>query len=90
MGEALGYIIVASLIAVLGHLLVFAPFRARYRSWPLRTLLPLQLTAAAGSLFAFKIVSPVAAVLLAPLLVTIAVYGIAALIAWRNEQPLSS
>jgi hypothetical protein len=86
IGEALGYVVMGSLLALLGHLLVFVPFRARHRGWPLRALVPLQLSAAAGSLYAFTITNPVAAVLLAPVLVTIAVYGIAWLIARRNEE----
>jgi hypothetical protein len=90
VGEVLGYVVVGSLIALLGHLLVFVPFRARHRGWPMRVLLPLQLIAAAGSLYTFKFAEPVAAVLVAPVVVTMAVYGLALLIARRNEQPLSS
>ena len=86
MGEALGYVVVGSLVALLGHVLVFAPFRVRHRAWPFRALVPLQLASAVGSLYAFKIADPVAAVLLAPVLVTIAVYGFAFLIAGRNAQ----
>lgn len=87
-GEALGYVVVGSLFALLGHLLVFVPFRARHRAWPFRALVPLQLASAAGSLYAFKIADPLAAVLLAPVIVTIAVYAIAFLIARRNAPPL--
>ena len=84
VGEALGYVGIGSLLALLGHLLVFVPFRARHRTWPLRALVPLQLASAAGSLYAFKIADPVAAVLVAPVLMTIAVYANALLIARRN------
>jgi len=86
VGEALAYVVVGSLLALLGHLLVFVPFRARHRAWPLRALVPLQLASAAGSLYAFKIADPVAAVLLAPVVVTIAVYTVGLLIARRNGQ----
>lgn len=90
MGEALGYIVVGTLLAWLGNLLVFTAFRARHRSWPFLALVLLQLVAAAGSLFAFKVVEPPAAVLLAPVLVTMAVYGIALLIVRRNTHARSS
>jgi len=86
-GEALAYVVVGSLLALLGHLLVFVPFRARHRAWPFRALVPLQLASAVGSLYAFKIADPLAAVLLAPVLVTIAVYGVAFLIVRRNAHP---
>ena len=90
MGEALGYIVVGTLLAWLGNLLVFTAFRARHRSWPLLALVLLQLVATAGSLFAFKVVEPPAAVLLAPVLVTMAVYGIALLIVRGNTHVPSS
>jgi hypothetical protein len=90
VGQAIGYIIVFTLLALLGHLLVFVSFRARHRTWPLRALAPLQLAAVAGSLYSFKVVNPVAAALLGPVLVTMAVYGIALLIVRRNTQALSS
>ena len=89
-GDAVGYLVMGTLFAWLGNLLVFATFRARHRSWPFRALVPLQLVATAGSLFAFKVVDPPAAVLLAPVLVTMAVYGIAFWIARRNTDALSS
>ena len=89
-GDAAGYVVVGTLLAWLGNLLVFATFRARHRSWPFRALGPLQLVAAAGSLFAFKVVDPPAAVLLAPVLLTMAVYGTARLIVRRNTPAASS
>jgi hypothetical protein len=89
-GDLVGYVVMGTLLAWLGNLLVFATFRARHRSWPLSSLVPLQLVAAAGSLLAFKVVDPLAAVLLAPVLVTVAVYLIALLIVRRNTQALSS
>ena len=89
-GDLVGYMVVGTLLAWLGNLLVFTTFRARHRSWPLRALVPLQLVATAGSVFAFKVVEPPTAVLLAPVLVTMAVYGIALLIARRNADALST
>lgn len=84
-GDFVGYIVVGAMFALLGHLIVFVPFRARHRSWPLLALVGLQLLAAAGSLVTFELVNPLIAVLVAPALVTFGVYGLAVLIVRRNQ-----
>ena len=87
--EALGYIVVAILLAFLGHLVTFTAFRWRLCRWPLPVVIPLQLAVSGLCLAALRVLDPPVAVAIAPLVVTAVVYGIAALVVRANRRSLS-
>ena len=84
----MGYVIVSILLTFLFHLIVFTGFRWRLcRRWPLRALLPLQLAAVVLCLAAPQVLGfldPFIASIVAPIVVTALVYGLAVVVARKS------
>ena len=86
--EGIGYLVTFILLTFLFHLPVFTAFRWRLcRRWPLRVILPLQLAVVVLCLVASQVLGfldPRIAFIVAPIVATALVYGLAVVVAGKS------